>query len=196
MGTLGKKMVLVLALALMLQGCATVRGWFGEESAFLAENTPAKEPDPDARSMVDTAKGLWKDGVCQSPDQALAFLDAALKRDPEYTEALIWRGKALGDLGYHADAFDDLTRAIRLHPTAQAYAERGLVGLRTEKLPGAQKDLDYAAKLDPKLPETYVYRSGMYFLQGDAKKACRDLKQACELSLCSPLEQAKSSGLC
>ena len=77
--------------------------------------------DPQAEQLFAKAHVLWKGETCTDPEKALEYLDEALKIEPDYPQALIRRGLALSQLGYADDAFDDLTKAIRLEPSAEAY---------------------------------------------------------------------------
>ena len=76
--------------------------------------------DPQAEQLFAKAHVLWKGETCTDPEKALEYLDEALKIEPDYPQALIRRGLALSQLGYADDAFDDLTKAIRLEPSAEA----------------------------------------------------------------------------
>ena len=82
--------------------------------------------DPQAEQLFAKAHILWKGETCTDPEKALEYLDEALKIEPDYPQALIRRGLALSQLGYADDAFDDLTKAIRIEPSAEAYLSRGI----------------------------------------------------------------------
>ena len=82
--------------------------------------------DPQAEQLFAKAHVLWKGETCTDPEKALEYLDEALKIEPDYPQTLIRRGLALSQLGYADDAFDDLTKAIRLEPSAEAYLSRGI----------------------------------------------------------------------
>ncbi len=59
-------------------------------------------------------------------DEALAALDAALVDDPDNAAAHFWRGRLRAGKGEYDKALPDLNAAIRIKPTAEAYAHRGL----------------------------------------------------------------------
>lgn len=152
---------------------------------------------PRARELFEQARAVWDgDDVCRQPAAAVAWLDAALEVQPDYAEALVWRGRALGEGGYGEDAFDDLTRAIRLQASALAYAERGLIGLRLGNVQGAEHDLERALDLDDGEPRSYVYRAALRFTREQAEAACSDLAAACARGMCLPQENAAREGLC
>ena len=128
---------LALLAVLVLPGCSLLE--------------PAKEPpkpanptgvsgkyNPQAEQLFGKARVLWKNGeTCSDPEAALDSLDEALKLEPDYPQALIRRGLALSQLGYADDAFDDLTRAIRLEPSAEAYLSRAICLLQQGNTVGA-----------------------------------------------------------
>ncbi|MCH5276543.1 MAG: hypothetical protein J1E80_01785 [Desulfovibrionaceae bacterium] len=192
------------ALFFLTAGCS----WFGFRSEPAqrqpAEDRAAREDagtlphvSPRARELFALARSVWDEqDQCRDPAAAIGWLDAALEIQPEYGDALIWRGRALSESGYLEDAFDDLTRAIRLQPSALAYAERGLTGLRLGAVQGAARDLEHALSLDEDEARAYVYRAALRFAQGETPQACSDLAAACARGLCLPRDKAAGSGLC
>jgi len=158
---------------------------------------PRASVSPEVRSLVDEARKLWTPtGECIDAESALTLLDKAIELDPLDPSPYLLRSRALSDLGYLSEAFEDATKAIRLHPTAESYATRGLVCLKQNQPRGAKNDFDYAMKLNAKEPLIYIYRSAGAFLEGKNKDACADLEQACELGLCLPWERAKKEKVC
>ena len=152
---------------------------------------------PEARKYLDEAKKYWTgSGECVDPEKAADLLDKAIEADPLDPAPYLLRSRALSDLGYLNDAFSDATKAIRLAPTAEAYATRGLICLKQHQPRGAQRDFEYAEKLDPKEPLLYVYRSAAAFLEDRKSDACDDLERACELGLCLPWEKAQQNKVC
>jgi len=150
----------------------------------------------DADALVRAARSLWEEDRCKDPQTALAMLDAAAELEPAHKEAFLWRGRVLGDMGYLEDSFDDLTRAIRLKPSALAYACRALTGMRLGNMEGADQDLAQALSLDPHEPHALVYRAARFFLTGDDAQACSDLGRACLHGLCHARQKAEAEGLC
>lgn len=185
------------ALFLLLTGCTMP--FFSQpqvpavpmETALPPQNVPEK-----ASQLLAQAKLLWVGEACTDPDKALAMLDATLELAPDYAEALLWRGRALGDTQYLADSFDDLTKSIQIRPTARAYAERALTGMKLGNFDGADSDINKALALNPQEPRAYFYRSAGRFLRGDDKNACTDLADACKYGLCQPLKQAQQDKMC
>lgn len=172
---------------------STANGSTGESTAAKLPPPPAL---PEAQALLEKAQELWAGGTCVNPQQALDYLDEALSLDENYAEALLWRGKTLSAQGYHADAFDDITRSIVLYPVPLAYAERGLVNMRLNQLVASRRDLNYAQHKNSALPHTYAYRAALNFLEDQKSAGCADLKKACQYGQCAPLEAARKEGLC
>ena len=195
-----------LILAALLAGCSWPTfslPFFGDEEAVPVQPAPKKQPappasiSPEARTKLDEARKYWTEsGECIEPARALPLLDDAIKADPLDSAPYLLRSQALCDLGYLNDAFDDATKAIRLSPTAKAYAIRGFICLKQNHPKGAQRDFEYAAKLDPKEPLIYIYRSAGAFLEGRKGDACDDLEHACSLGSCQPWEKAQKEKVC
>lgn len=167
---------------------------------------PPGDPDPtgatgryraEAEFLFGKARVLWKqNGICSDPGQAVVYLDRALEIEPDYSEALLRRGMALSDLGYQDDAFDDLTRAIRLDPTAAAYTARGLALLRSGNNTGARHDLDAALLLDEKLAYAWNLRGAISYEEGNTEAACKDFVRGCSAGDCTGLEAARRESVC
>lgn len=168
-----------------------------QKPATAATPAPKLSVSPEVRDYVEQAKKYWTEaGECIEPEQAAALLDKAVELDPLDPVPYLLRSRALSDLGYHDDAFDDATKAIRLSPTAEAYAIRGLICLKQNQPRGAARDFAYAEKLDPKESSVYVYRAAGAFLEGRTGDACDDLEKACELGTCQPWENAVKNKVC
>lgn len=200
-------LVSCLALPLLLSGCS----WMPFSIPFLGgdDEKPEAAPtlqapasgrvsiSPEVREYMLEAEKYWTDsGECVDPEQAAALLDKAVELDPLDPAPYLMRSRALSDMGYHNDAFSDATKAIRLSPTAEAYAVRGLICLKQNQPRGAARDFEYAEKLDPREPKIYEYRAAGAFLEGRVKDACNDLEQACRLGSCRPWENATKNKVC
>lgn len=152
---------------------------------------------PAARKYMDEAKKYWTEsGECLEPAKALLLLDKAIEADPLDPAPYLLRSRTLCDLGYLNEAFDDATKAIRMSPTAEAYATRGLICLKQNHTKGARRDFEYALKKDPKEPLIYIYRAAGAFLEGRRSDACDDLEQACSLGSCIQWERAQKEKVC
>lgn len=194
--------ILLLALFLLLSACSFFKDFelFGSEPSAEAPEqkkilSSSTTVSPEVRELLEQARALWSaSGECSDAEAATRLLDRAVRLDPLDPAPLILRSRALSELGYLDEAFEDITRAIQLSPTAEAYATRGLVCLKMNRPAGARRDFEYAEKLDAGEPMLYVYRASAAFLENRSKDACGDLEKACKLGVCAPWE--KAAALC
>ncbi|MBR3881111.1 MAG: hypothetical protein IKJ34_05925 [Mailhella sp.] len=202
-----KRLAVSLSCLLFLSGCSWMSfdvPFFGDAPETVQKEERTEQPrrasasvSPEARKYLEEARKYWTgSGECVDPETAAGLLDKAIEADPLDPAPYLLRSRALSDLGYLNDAFSDATKAIRLSPTAEAYATRGLICLKQHQPRGAQRDFEYAEKLDPKEPLLYVYRSAAAFLEDRKNDACDDLERACELGLCLPWEKAQQNKVC
>ncbi len=133
---------------------------------------------------------------CSDPEKALSLLSKAISLDPRYAEAYLRRGLAKSELGEGEEAFEDVTAGIRLQPTAQGYAYRGLVSLRSGQKNAAEKDLRHSLKLDPKQHLAHNYLGTLALSENNQAKACASFKEGCAQGDCSFLETSKKEGIC
>lgn len=195
-----------LILAALLAGCSWPSfslPFFGGEEPEPVKALPQKQPSPtasispEARAKLDEVRKYWTEsGECIDPEKAVPLLDEAIKADPLDPTPYLLRSQALCDLGYLNDAFDDATKAIRISPIAKAYAMRGLICLKQNHPKGAQRDFEYAEKINPQEPLIYIYRAAGAFMEGRKGDACDDLERACTLGICQPWEKAQKEKVC
>lgn len=186
----------VLLAFLALPGC----------SLFIPEKTPPKPANPtgvsgkyqpQAEQLFAKAHILWKEGeTCSDPEQAIAYLDEALELEPDYAQALIRRGLALSQIGYADEAFDDLTRAIRLEPSAEAYLSRGLCLFRQGQTAGARKDLEEALRRDGNSYRAWTILGAVELKEEKDTEACAAFEKACASGDCTGIEAARREKIC
>ena len=184
----------------LLSGCSMLDMFSasqGGEGQGRPQQAEVSGVSPQARRYMEAAGRLCPDPIgCSDAERAAELLDMAVKADPLDPSAYMARGRMLSELGEYEEAFNDATKAIRLRPSAEAYATRGLVCARQSAPEGALRDFAYAEKLDSQEPLLYAYRAAGMFSAGDSEKGCADLKKACKLGFCLSLDKAKEGGLC
>lgn len=197
----------LLVGSLALSGC----GLFGAETP--AEKPPlpvrsvlaGKDVDPKAEQLHAKARILWgTEDVCSDPEQAIAFLNSALEIEPDYPDALLRRGLAFAQLGHPEDAFEDLTKAIRIVPTAELYAWRAQILLGEGMLKGALQDADEALRLGPASPQrrddatprAHNVRGAVLLEEGRNDAACAEFKVAASAGVDFYLKKSIEAGIC
>ena len=175
-------------------------------SLFIPEKAPAKPEnptgvsgkyDPQAEQLFAKARILWKEGeICSDPEQAVEYLDEALKLEPGYPQALIRRGLALSQLGYTEVACVILTQAIRVEPSAEAYLSRGLCLFRQGNTAGARADLEEALRRDEGSYRAWTIPGAVALKEGKDAEACESFKNACSAGDCAGLETARREKIC
>ncbi|MGC9007346.1 MAG: tetratricopeptide repeat protein, partial [Sulfurihydrogenibium sp.] len=105
----------------------------------------------------------------------------ALLLNPDIPEVHYWRGKvATHDLNQESleVAIVHFSEAIRLKNNyPEAYFERGKVYLQKGEFEEAQKDLEQAVKLNPKLKEAYSLLAQIELIHGNDEKALEYLNK-------------------
>ncbi|MBI3297852.1 MAG: tetratricopeptide repeat protein [Elusimicrobia bacterium] len=123
---------------------------------------------------------LWR-GPSYDPRRlggAPRLLDAAVAAAPGDAEALAWRGRARRLAGDAAGARRDLRAALRLDGRL-AYARAALGELDRETgEAGWEAAFEAAAKTDPSMPWTYLWRAGGSLKEGRLGDAQKDLEAA------------------
>ncbi|CAK7010408.1 MAG: hypothetical protein DELT_02058 [Desulfovibrio sp.] len=184
-------------LAIIILVCVLSSGCGGKE---LPPHNPmglSGKLNPEAEAAFARAHVLWdKNNICTDPDLAVELLTKAVKLEPNYAAAFVRLGLAKSDLRDWDGAFDDLTRAIRLNPTAEIYAYRGLVSMRGGNYLGARKDFDRSLDLRSRQHLAWNFRGALNFLEGRIEEACDDFEEGCDYGDCTGLESARARGEC
>ena len=152
--------------------------------------------DPQAEQLFAKAHVLWKGETCTDPEKALEYLDEALKIEPDYPQALIRRGLALSQLGYADDAFDDLTKAIRIEPSAEAYLSRGICLLQQGNTAGARKDLEEALRRDDRSYRVWNILGAVSLKEARSKRPARPSKRPAPPAIARALKPPAAKKIC
>jgi tetratricopeptide (TPR) repeat protein len=134
--------------------------------------------------------------VCSNPAEAVRKLDKAVALEPKFARAYALRGLIESETGQKEKAFEDLTVAVRLEPTAEHYASRALVSLRQGQIKAAERDLDYALKLDAASDKAHNYFGVLHLSLDDRTAACVNFRDGCKHGDCAFLEAARKEKIC
>ena len=115
------------------------------------------------------------------PD-AIAEYTKALEINPDYTEALTWRGHANYALAKYEDAIADYNRSIKLKPDdAQVFYYRGYAKYSLKKEDDAVEDFTEAIKLNAQDANSYYMRGESYYTLDMFSEAEADYTRTIEL---------------
>jgi tetratricopeptide (TPR) repeat protein len=116
-------------------------------------------------------------------DAAIISFSKAVRLNPKYAEAYLYRGLSrLGKGGDLDRAMSDLTKTIELDPgNIDAYEQRAFYYAVQEKYELAIKDYDKVVELAPNKPSSYVSRAGFYRSRENYDLAVRDYTTAIKL---------------
>ena len=174
-------------------------------AACAGKENPPSPPDPrglsgkrseEAELLFAKAHVFWKGDICAEPQEAVKILNEVIARDPDFPAAWAYRGLAYSEMGKRDEAFEDLTKAIRLDPRAEYYAYRGLASLRGGVLSAARQDLNYSLQKDPKQYRAWNILGETALRAGDAARACEYYSKGCSNGNCDPLQRAREDGRC
>jgi tetratricopeptide (TPR) repeat protein len=157
------------------------------KAAVTAPKTAAPATQQLHFSQVSTqARASYDRGLAKFNQQdfkgAIAEFDQALKAQPNYPEALNWRGGAYNQLDDSKQAIASWNQAIQLKSDySRPYYNRGLVKGSLGDIEGAMSDLNTAIRLEPTLAVAYNYRGLAKGSLGDTEGAISDLNTAIRL---------------
>ena len=119
-------------------------------------------------------------------DQVVAAFDRYLEAGKPLESVYRGRGLARAELGRHAGAIEDFTKALEMSPTSAVQAYRGWMHLGVDAPKLAQRDFELAIELDPKNGDAYSGRGMVHASQGRYREAARDAAEAVRLGPPSP----------
>lgn len=113
---------------------------------------------------------------------AIELLDKAVKLDPGFAGAWIWRGIAKQRIGQAKESLPDFDKAIELDSnSAYALGARGYTHYILRNPAQAKVDSDKATAIDPNIPGPYATRGLVLSDEGNLAKALDELNQSIKL---------------
>jgi tetratricopeptide (TPR) repeat protein len=134
----------------------------------------------EARALIKTGLTAQRDGRL---DEAIKGFDAAIRLDPNSSEAFRLRGEARTWMADFGAAIPDFSEAIRLNPQdGKAYRERGSAWYFKGEPERAIRDLTEAIRLNPEDSEAHRLRGDAWVSAGEYGRAFQDLDEAIRLN--------------
>ena len=149
----------------------------GRRDEAIREFEALAKADPDDRDARTRLIAAYR--AVQRPADAEKVLDAALKRNPKDSDALLQRGEMLVAAGNYGRAETDLNQVIRLNPdSAQAHYVMARFHLTRGENLTYRQELMKALQLDERLTAIRIEAAQNLVASGDAKAALTLLDQA------------------
>ena len=152
----------------------------GKEDKARADHYIAKA----AAAGEDSTRDLYLRAlVCQDNDRAVEFLDEAIRRDPNYFEALMTRCARLYDIGRYQEARIDAERARTLRPEDPgAWKNLGVCLFRLGDDRSAEAALRKALQLEPEYAGSWLNLAMALQRQRHYEQAEQAYERAIELN--------------
>ena len=126
---------------------------------------------------------LEKSNSANTTNDAIAYLDDAIRFDPSLANAWGMRGFYYQILKEHEQSIADFTEAIRLDPQPDWYVARGTAFLDLGKPRRAIADADEAIRRNPNSGEGYELSAHGYFREGKYAEAVTDYTKAIKFGI-------------
>jgi Tfp pilus assembly protein PilF len=150
-----------------------------EQPSGRALSTATPTPATGTNAYLESGRDALRK---RNYDEAISDFTEAIRLDPNYALAYLYRGGAYDSKGNHEKAITELTEAIRLDPKSVfAYVARGYAYSNDGNLEKAISDYNEAIRLDPNASLAYYNRGNAYYNQGSHEKAIRDFTEAIRL---------------
>jgi len=156
-------------------------------SPSLTDSDPLYTRNIDGTEAVPlTAKDYSKQGdkyyEQKEYQRALEAYNKAIKLDPKFARAHVWRGNVYRNLKDYTRALADYNTAIELNPNfADAYHNRGAVYRDLKDYTSALADYNTAIELDPQFTSAYNGRGNVYRNLKDYTRALADFNKSIDL---------------
>lgn len=186
-----QKIFIITCVCVLLAGCG------GKDLAAYNPMGLSGKLKPEAETAFARAHVLWDQrDICSDPALAVELLDKVISLEPLYAAAYLRRGLARSDMKDWDGSFDDLSKAIRLTPSPEAFAFRGLVSMRGGNYIGARKDFDRSLQITERQHRAWNFRGALNRLEGRQDAACDDFDKGCDYGDCVGLETSIKLGEC
>ena len=158
----------------------------------IAESKPLPAPAPlheptamdikKAEEWYKKAIALWNGQKFINPKRAIAYLNSAIRLNPNDADSYRHRGIVYSELGQHEQAVEDYNKAISLkNDNANAYHSRGIAYDSLNQHQRAIEDFNEAISLNPDHTNAYHSRGIAYGSLNQYQRAIEDFNEAISL---------------
>jgi tetratricopeptide (TPR) repeat protein len=139
-------------------------------------------PDGNMQVWELCNKGLSYERLGRS-EEALAFFEKALERNPRDAETLCNKGVALDSLDRYAEALECYDEALRINPSlAEAWTNRGILMDRMERYREALRCYDRAVEQNPRYIDAWMNKGATLGSLGRTGQAIECFERALDIS--------------
>jgi tetratricopeptide (TPR) repeat protein len=122
-------------------------------------------------------------GGNENLNTALATVETAISQQPNYAEALLFKGKLLQQQGRINEAEAAYNASIRANnQLPEAAFRRGMIELQSSRYDEAARDFRRALQLQPNFPEAAYWLGRAYYAEGRLEPALQAFQQAVGLN--------------
>jgi len=183
------RLAALLSVWLAVMGALTwKRNHVWSDAIALWQDTVAKSPRKQ-RPRFQLAYAYYHEGRCT---EALPHFEHAARLGRADYRLLVDWGLAADCAGRFEEALEKLRAAAALENTAHVHALMGMVYGKQNRREEALRELEIAARLDPRFSMTYVYRGNIHLASGNPQAARAEYLRALELD---PRNTAAREGL-
>ncbi len=168
----------VFALMIALAGFV---GWLNIKKMIAGSiNAQVGEKVTDKIRQIETDFGTLRQTQMEQHDEMIEEMHAQQRSMDARMEAILLfqQGNFCVSQKKYDEAITCYNQAIALHPTREAYSNRGYARAETKDLPGALTDYDAALAADPNDPRTCYNRGTIRFKLQDYAGALADYEDA------------------
>ena len=172
-------LIAVLGLVVLAEaGLSYQRNQLWSSAVDLWKDTSDKSPAK-WRPRFQLAFAYYHAGRC---GEAVDEFSKAAKVQPSDFDTLVDWAIAYDCAGNTDEAVAKLRQAAFINPTGHVYSQLGKELAQQRKFPEALEALATAERLNPNFEMTYVYRGGIYELQGDKARAAEQYRHALQIN--------------
>ncbi|HEX5227710.1 MAG TPA: tetratricopeptide repeat protein, partial [Bryobacteraceae bacterium] len=186
------KWIAVAAAILLLAAVTAFAFHWGTQSSIASASSKSRPVDPEVADLMLKARARRAEGTREAFDQAVIYLNDAIRRDPKYADAYAdlagcYAAAAVNfaskPLDYAAKAKAAAATALQLDPaSARAYSALGLVDssvFLNWKL--GESELRQAIRLSPRNPVAHSHLRAVLAAEGRFAEAVAEAKAAADL---------------
>lgn len=144
------------------------------------------------RAYAAQQNGLWSDAV----SDYTTYIKQSVEADQK-ANAYSNRGVCYFNMKQYSDGMADMNAALKINDGNAVFYYNKAQGYQfMHQYEEAVMDYTRAISRRSGFPEAYINRGELRYMLGKEVKGCQDLKRACDMGVCGPLETYEAAGKC